>query len=188
MGKSVINEFCANTLINNNKWPNHDGNQLRIIAGAWRRRKLVVVTPFITISFCIQNSIKIETEMMIIDPESGPPPIRCDSTLSVIKIQAATRAKRGNFPLVTSKFSDPEIEELYQLHSTNRKRTELFRCFLYSVLFYCIAQIIVHSFWVAHQRYQDYSYQARHPSAANYFPDHSSTDDGGPHGKHSNIA
>ncbi|CAG7729847.1 unnamed protein product, partial [Allacma fusca] len=109
------------------------------------------------------------------DPESGPP-IRCDSTLSVIRIQPATRSTRGNFGVVTPKFSDPEIEELYQLHSTNRKRTELFRCFLYAVLFYCIAQIIVHSLWVAHKHHGNpYRYNHGRSTVPTYYtPDHSS--------------
>jgi len=93
---------------------------------------------------------------MDLDPEASPVPGRCDSSLSVIKITPATRKKKGVLPVVTQKFSDPEIEELYQLHSTNRKRTELFRCFLYALLFYCVAQVVLNSFWLSHRNSDRY--------------------------------
>lgn len=82
------------------------------------------------------------------DPEAGP--IRCDSSLSVVKIQPVGESQKGEKQrlLARHKFSDPEIEELYQLHSANQKRTELFRCFLYCILFYSVVHILVYSAWI----------------------------------------
>lgn len=83
---------------------------------------------------------------MDLDAESGP--IRCDSSLSVVKIQPVNDTQKGKNLLARHKFSDPEIEELYQLHSANQKKTELFRCFLYSILFYSIVHLIVYAAWI----------------------------------------
>ena len=85
------------------------------------------------------------------DPEGSPLPVRCESSLSVVKITPAKRRKKGVFPFITHKFSDPEIEGLYHLHSSNRKRMELFRIFLYALLVYSISQILVHACWVVHR-------------------------------------
>lgn len=83
------------------------------------------------------------------DAESGP--IRCDSSLSVVKIQTVAEQGKGGRNkrlLAKHKFSDPEIEELYQLHSANQKKTELFRCFLYCILFYSLVHIVVYAAWI----------------------------------------
>lgn len=80
------------------------------------------------------------------DAETGP--IRCDSNLSMIKIQPVNDKNKQRHPFASHKFTDPEIEELYQLHSANQKRTELFRCFLYAILFYCVAHILTYSAWI----------------------------------------
>lgn len=82
------------------------------------------------------------------DAETGP--IRCDSSLSMIKIQPVNENNKSKHLFTSHKFTDPEIEELYQLHSANQKRTELFRCFLYAILFYCFAHIYIYSVWICH--------------------------------------
>lgn len=82
------------------------------------------------------------------DAESGP--IRCDSSLSVVKIQPVGEGQKGGKQRLFArhKFSDPEIEELYQLHSANQKKTELFRCFLYCILFYSVVHLFVYASWI----------------------------------------
>ncbi|OXA58650.1 Adenylate cyclase type 3 [Folsomia candida] len=77
--------------------------------------------------------------------ETGP--MRCDSSLSMVKIQPVNENNKSKHLFTSHKF-DPEIEELYQLHSANQKRTELFRCFLYAILFYCLAHVYVISAWI----------------------------------------
>lgn len=81
--------------------------------------------------------------------EKGLTPARCDSSLSVIKISTGIHSKKSSLPFVTQKFSDPEIENLYHLHSSHRKRTELFHTFLYSVILYCVIQLTINSYWIS---------------------------------------
>jgi len=80
--------------------------------------------------------------------ENENTPERCDSTLSVIKVQPVGANKKRSLSFVSQKFNDPEIEELYQLHSANQKRTELFRCFLYAILFYSFVHLVVYIVWI----------------------------------------
>jgi hypothetical protein len=66
----------------------------------------------------------------------------------MIKIQPVNENNKSKHLFTNHKFTDPEIEELYQLHSANQKRTELFRCFLYAILFYCFAHVYTYSAWI----------------------------------------
>jgi len=105
----------------------------------------------------IEKNVVQEVKM---DTESGP--IRCDSNLSMIKIQPVNGNNKNKHLFTSHKFSDPEIEELYQLHSANQKRTELFRCFLYAILFYCVAHIITYSAWISTHNNNSSSFHGFH--------------------------
>jgi hypothetical protein len=101
------------------------------------------------------------------DTESGP--IRCDSSLSMIKIQPVNGSNKNKHLFTNHKFTDPEIEALYQLHSANQKRTELFRCFLYAILFYCVAHIVTYSAWICtHNNSSGSSHFGSHDDGMDY--------------------
>lgn len=109
------------------------------------------------------------------DTETGP--IRCDSSLSMIKIQPVNESNKSKQLFNSHKFPDPEIEELYQLHSANQKRTELFRCFLYAILFYCAVHIYTYAYWIASH---NNNFQTHNFHADNHDDDNHVTDYGDP--------